>query len=385
MRRRSGRRQTGKAGAVFDSIPECWWKIGQKSLEKDGLDPYSIKDARDANAKYVVRKRENKLFEIYKDTEMTFNQMTEWYLKQEPVKRLASYDIIEMKLKNFNTVYGDMIVADIKKVDLQNFIIKRQNEGKKVSTIDQDIGKVKSMISMCFENDMVSGRTLKVFRSIKKQTKKFDDVRDRILSPDEFEFLMKHATGHTKDIIATGYYSGMWKGEILNLLWSRVKLDKRLIQLEPGDTKDREARDIPICDELYKILLNMPNRIQKADDDGHVFLYKRKPVKDIRKGLKVACKGAGIKYGRDVKGGIIFHDLRHTFNTNLRKAGVAETVIMAITGHSTREMFDRYNSVDLDDIDKASKQFSGFISKPNDAHTDAPRPKLSKKLKNESS
>lgn len=162
-------------------------------------------------------------------------------------------------------------------------------------------------------------------------------------------------------------------------------MDKRLIQLEPGDTKDREARDIPICDELYKILLNMPNRIQKADDDGHVFLYKRKPVKDIRKGLKVACKGAGIKYGRDVKGGIIFHDLRHTFNTNLRKAGVAETVIMAITGHSTREMFDRYNSVDLDDIDKASKQFSGFISKPNDAHTDAPRPKLSKKLKNESS
>ena len=33
--------------------------------------------------------------------------------------------------------------------------------------------------------------------------------------------------------------------------------------------------------------------------------------------------------------------LRHSFNTRMRKAGVAESVIMKITGHSTREMFDR--------------------------------------------
>ena len=43
---------------------------------------------------------------------------------------------------------------------------------------------------------------------------------------------------------------------------------------------------------------------------------------DIRGALKKACKGAGITYGPFAKDGFVFHDLRHTFNTNMRKAGV---------------------------------------------------------------
>ena len=40
----------------------------------------------------------------------------------------------------------------------------------------------------------------------------------------------------------------------------------------------------------------------------------------------------------------------------MRKAGVSETVIMKITGHSTREMFDRYNKVDSDDLFEAGQK-----------------------------
>jgi hypothetical protein len=40
----------------------------------------------------------------------------------------------------------------------------------------------------------------------------------------------------------------------------------------------------------------------------------------------------------------------------MRKAGVQESVIMAITGHSTREMFDRYNTVDEEDAKNAVKK-----------------------------
>jgi integrase len=62
-----------------------------------------------------------------------------------------------------------------------------------------------------------------------------------------------------------------------------------------------------------------------------------------------------------VKGGFVFHDLRRTFNTNMRKAGVAESVIMEITGHSTREMFDRYNTIDVEDTRKAVNQMGYFL------------------------
>ena len=45
----------------------------------------------------------------------------------------------------------------------------------------------------------------------------------------------------------------------------------------------------------------------------------------------------------------------------MRKAGVAESVIMKITGHSTREMFDRYNTVDDSDSRQAINQFESFL------------------------
>jgi integrase len=40
------------------------------------------------------------------------------------------------------------------------------------------------------------------------------------------------------------------------------------------------------------------------------------------------------------------HDLRHTFNTNMSKAGVKDAVVMKLTGHKTLEMFLRYSHLD---------------------------------------
>ena len=57
---------------------------------------------------------------------MTFKELADWYLDQEPVKQLASYDIVKMKLDLFNKEFGEKIVASIKLVDLQNYQIKRQ-------------------------------------------------------------------------------------------------------------------------------------------------------------------------------------------------------------------------------------------------------------------
>ena len=45
----------------------------------------------------------------------------------------------------------------------------------------------------------------------------------------------------------------------------------------------------------------------------------------------------------------------------MRKAGVAESVIMRMTGHSSREMFDRYNTVDEEDMRGAFDQMRTFL------------------------
>jgi len=79
-------------------------------------------------------------------------------------------------------------------------------------------------------------------------------------------------------------------------------------------------------------------------------------------GLKEACEDVGISYGRSVQDGFVFHDLRHCFNTYMRKAAVAESVIMRMTGHSSREMFDRYNRVDEEDMKGAFAQMRTFLA-----------------------
>jgi integrase len=84
-------------------------------------------------------------------------------------------------------------------------------------------------------------------------------------------------------------------------------------------------------------------------------------VDSIKTGLIKACKDAEITYCRFQQGVFVFHDLRHSFNTYMRKAGVAQSVIMKITGHSTDEMFRRYNSIDSDDARQAMDQYGSFL------------------------
>jgi integrase len=317
----------------------------------------SIEEARDANGKRRVQKRENRIFDIKPESRMTFSELKDWYLNLEKVKALSYYPILKICLNKFNSVFGDTVISQIKPADLENHQAKRKAEGKADSTIDQEIGAARGMINKAFDNDLVGGETLRVFKKVKKLLKRNANARDKILSPEQLEKLVYHLPRHTKGIILTAFYTGMRRCEVLSLTWDKVSLEKRLIQLDARDTKDKEPRSIPICDELHDLLRQIPRAIH----DDHVFLYKGKPVRDIREGLTRACKAANIAYGRFVKDGFVFHDLRHTFNTYMRKAGVPESVIMEITGHSTREMFDRYNTVDVEDKRRAIHVFQGFL------------------------
>ncbi|MCX5827109.1 MAG: site-specific integrase [Deltaproteobacteria bacterium] len=288
--------------------------------------------------------------------------MTKWYLKLESVKALARYPILTINLNSFNQVLGNTIVNQLKPVDLEDYQAKRKAQGQADSYVDQQIAMARAMINKAFDNDIVSGDTIKVFKRIKKLLKGDSNARDRVLSVEEFDRLMKVLPFHTRAIVATGYYAGMRKGEVINLTWDKVDMKSRIIALDAADTKDREARRIPICDALNKILEKIPKAIHnEAIHRNHVFLFKGKPITDIRTALRKACTTAGIAYGRSEKDGFVFHDTRHCFNTNMRKSGVPESVIMKITGHSTREMFLRYDTVDSQDTRKAVDQMEGFL------------------------
>lgn len=329
---------------------------GKQKWEAAGT---SVEDARAAEGKRKGQKRENRLFDIKPDAKMTFQELTDWYLNLEKVKAIKTFWRIETSLQHFNSYFGEMIVGNIKPIDIENYQVKRKKDGGVVkSTIDKELTAVRTMINKAFDNDVVGSDTLKAFKRVKNLLKKNANARDKILTMEQFNSLMSNLPLHMQAIVATAFYTGMRKGEILSLTWDKVNMDERVIRLEAEDTKDREPRTIPIGDALYKILKVIPRGLH----DNHVFLYQGKRIKsDIRSALIHGCEKAGILYGQKVKGGFVFHDLRHSFNTHMRKAGVPESVIMQITGHSTREMFDRYNTIDSEDAKKAIEKLQEFF------------------------
>ncbi len=363
-KRQSVRNRRCPCGEDLDRLKRSkkvrYWIVYRVPGGKQRWEPvgYSIEEARASEGKRRAQKKENRILDIKPETRTTFNELTKWFLGLEKVKSLAYYPTLQINLKKFNTEFGNVIISQIKPVDLENYQAKRKAAGRSDSTVDQEIAAVRNMINKAFDNDLVGGDTLKSFKRVKKLLRGNANARDKILPLSQFNRLLEHLPWHAKAIVATAFYTGMRRGEILSLTWDKVDLKNRVIRLEATDTKDKEPRTIPICDELYEIL----DRIPKFLHSDYVFLYKGRPIKGINRTLRRACRIAGIPYGRFVKDGFVLHDLRHTFNTYMRKAGVAESVIMTITGHSTREMFDRYNTVDAEDAKQAINQFGRFLS-----------------------
>ena len=323
---------------------------------------YSIEEARDADGKRRVQKRENRIFDVKPEAKMTFSELAKWFLKLEKVKARAYYPTLTINLGSFLEEFGNMIVCDIKPAALENYQAKRSAAGYSDSYIDQEIGAARTMINKAFDNDLVGGDTLKTFKKVQKLLKRNANARDRILSPDEFKLLMQHLPYHAKPILATAFYTGMRRGEIASLTWDKVAMKERFIKLEAADTKTGKPRKIPIGDRLNEILEKIPRAIKDGKAVNEVFLFQGEPITDIKRSLETACKTAGITYGRFERNGLTLHDLRHSFNTYMRKAGVAESVIMAIMGHAMNRMFDRYNRIDDDDLLKAIDQFERLIA-----------------------
>jgi integrase len=325
----------------------------------------SIEEARLSYSKRTVQKVERpSILNRPQEANMSFEKLTQWYLgnqdingkKYEALKGKAYYATVGYNLKRFNEVFGNVLIGAVQQLDLTNYQATRQTEGYSKSYIDDHIGTARTMVKLAWENNLIGGEPYKIFTTVPKLLTKNGNARNRALTCQEYKGLASTLEGHVKLVVDFGFWTGMRRGEIINLTWDKVDLKNRLIHLTAEDTKEGKAKTVPMAQPLRKALVSLPKRLQAAGRDNHVVLFRNRPIKgDMRAALKTACKKAGISYGRKAVNGFIFHDLRHTFATVARKAGVSRNVIMTIMGHSQgNDMNSRYDTVDTEDMLQAT-------------------------------
>jgi integrase len=329
-----------------------------------GLNAFSKEDAKTAMAKRRTQKKENRILDILPETKKTFSELSEWYLNLDKIKALAYHKTLQSEMNQFIKVFGDTVVSDLKPIDLEDYQVKRSKQGLSKSYIDKQIEAARTMVTKALDNDEISGDCLKPFRKIKKLCKKGSNKRDRILTSQEYESILINLPAHSQGPFVMAYWTGMRQGEVLKLTWEKVDLKNRMIRLKAEDVKESMPKSIPISKTLRSILMQIPERGRK----GIVFKYAGKPIKDIRDGLKTACQKSDIPYGRFTENGFIFHDLRHTFTTNARRAGLHKNVVMAIQGHSTgnsqgsgADMNRWYDVIEDSDLIKGIDQLESYL------------------------
>ena len=168
---------------------------------------------------------------------------------------------------------------------------------------------------------------------------KENNVRDQVLSSEEYDNLLTHCLPYLKPIVKLAYFTGMRLGEILRLTWGQVDLKEGFIKLTAEDCKTNEGRLVPLAEELLEMFKAMPRGLPGVP----VFLRDGKHITSIREAFQSARQKSGLD-------GFNCHDLRHTFINNRRLEGHDYFRIMAATDHKTMSVFKRYNTVSREEL-----------------------------------
>jgi len=321
---------------------EYYDEFGKRRRERIG----PSKAAAEQRYREVLKARTEGRY-IQKDlsSKVELGDLCDWYMSLTEVKAKASYDRDGDSIENLKRLLGKRTkIRDLTEGKVESYQRTRLGEKSPVhplstvrpATVNRELSCLKSILNRAVRHGKLNENPISNVKKLQE-----NNVRERILTQEEFERLLTQCPPHLEPIVLTAYYTGMRKSEILGLKWEEVDLEKGFIRLRGERTKSGAGRSIPLHPRVKKRL----SRLAQAISSERVFLRQGNPLLDIKKGFRGACGRAGIQ-------DFTFHDLRHCAINNLRVAGNDYIKIMSLSGHRTNSVFRRYTVVTEEELSK---------------------------------
>lgn len=243
----------------------------------------------------------------------------------------------------------------------------RHQAGRRSVTINKELGTFSTMLNVAVKSDLLDENPLSNVKRLKddgtfepfRTGKEIEEILangeysaeqiaemrgNRYLDEEEIHRLLELVrNSKIHAFIATAAYTGMRFSEIERLKWSDVDLDHQRILARgyKGSNQQRESpRHISLHPNLAEILTELRetscSSLVFGDEEGqprtkYFFYYHVKRLTD-------GTEFEGIRY----------HNLRHSFCSNLATRGVDQRFIDAWVGHQTETMRKRYQHLSPD-------------------------------------
>ncbi len=282
---------------------------------------------------------------------LSFEDLANMVVADYEVKGLATLRELRIRVdKHLRPFFAGKLAQDISATDVRVFIAKRQAAGAANASINRETSALKRSFNLAIQAE-------RLYKKPYMPRLPEKNVREGFVERWEYEAVLSKVPEYLRPPMMFAYWTG-WRlnKEVLALEWSNVDLDEGTVRLRFGSTKNGDGRVIFLPEDLYAMLAHQQAE-QRRDFPAcsRVFHRDGHPIKSIRGSWERACAETGLT-------GKIPHDFRRTAVRNLVRAGVSEHVAQTMTGHKTRDVFDRYDIVSEGDLREAAVRLNRRIS-----------------------
>jgi integrase len=265
--------------------------------------------------------------------------------------------VVENHLRPY---FGNLKIDRLTSAALAEYVLRCKAEGVAPASINNRLAGLRHAFNLGYH-----ATPPKVARVPHFPMLRLNNARQGFFDLAEYEALLLELPADLRPVLCFGFFTGCRRAEVLGLRWSQVDLDRGLIRLERGTTKNDEPRTIPLAPQLWEVL-----RMQRDMREKYwprcpwVFFWHAsgQPIKSFGGSWSAACKRAGLwegdeKTGKPTK---LFHDLRRSAVRNMERAGVPRKIAMEISGHKTESIYARYNIVAEADLRVAAERLGEY-------------------------